>query len=114
MKNIFISALAISLAFGACKSKKTVAKAPSTEPTENQLTAIKSKSPSTTMEELKKGHSIYYGACTNCHGAKDVSGYTEERLTKAIDNMAPKAHLSDEEKQAVWKYAMGVNLTAKK
>jgi hypothetical protein len=66
------------------------------------------------MDDLKKGHDIFYGACTNCHGAKDVTGFDEERLRKTIDAMAPKAKLSETEKEAVWRYALAVNLAAKK
>lgn len=114
MRHILLSALVISFTFNACKSKKTGAKATTTNPTEAQLAAVKAKEPSATMEDLKKGHDIFYGACTNCHGAKDITGFSEDHLRKTVDQMAPKAHLSDEEKQAVWKYALAVNLASKK
>lgn len=114
MKKTLSIILLGSLIIVACKSKKNVSKTSSNEPTEAQLTALKSKVPDGTMDDLKKGHSIFYGACTNCHGAKDVTGYSQEQLQSVIDQMAPKAKLSDSEKKDVWRYALAVNLSAKK
>jgi hypothetical protein len=114
MKKTLTSALIIGLLAVACKSKKSVARSTPNAPGESQLTALKTKVPMATMDDLKKGHSIFYGACTNCHGAKDVTGYTEEKLKDVIDAMAPKASLTEVEKDAVWKYALAVNLSAKK
>jgi mono/diheme cytochrome c family protein len=114
MKHVLLSALVISFTFNACKSKKAASKTASDSPTEAQLTALKTKMPGASMDDLKKGRSIFYGACTNCHGAKDVTGFTEEELKKTVDVMAPKAKLSPDEKDAVYKYALAVNLSAKK
>lgn len=114
MKKTVFAILMGTLAFAACKSKKSASSAVSHEPSEAQLTAVKTKIPDASMADLKKGHDIYYGACTNCHGAKNVSGFTEEHLKNTIDQMAPKARLSDAEKDAVWKYALAVNLASKK
>lgn len=79
-------------------------------PTDAQLTAVKTKFPAATMDELKKGHIIYYGACTNCHGAKPISRWTEQEWVPILDNMAAKANLSAAEKDATWKYITGVLL----
>jgi hypothetical protein len=65
------------------------------------------------MEELKKGHSIYTGACTKCHGTKDVTVYTEPTLLEIVDVMAKKAEITAEEKQALIKFAVGVRATSK-
>jgi hypothetical protein len=113
MKKIFSVLLAAGLMVAACKSKKVVSGS-ANEPTETQLTALKTKMPDATMNDLKQGHSIYYGACTKCHGAKDVSGYTEEKLRKVINKMAGKAALTEPETEAVWKYALALNLSAQK
>jgi mono/diheme cytochrome c family protein len=114
MKKILTSTLIIGLFAVACKSKKSVAKSMSNEPGETQLTALKAKVPEATMDDLKKGHNIFYGTCTTCHGAKDVTGFTEDELQKTINRMAPKAKLTESEKDAVWKYALAVNLSSKK
>lgn len=114
MKNSLCFAFAVMLAWAACTSKGKVAKTTSTEPTDAQLTAAKTKFPSVTMDELKKGHSIYYGACTNCHGAKDIKSRSEEQWSGILDQMAPKANLTAQEKDAVWKYVTAVKLSAEK
>src|SRR2546423_648749 len=96
---LFISVIA----FVACKPKAVATKspaAPSTEPTEVQLAAAKEKFPDATMEVLKKGHSIYYGACTRCHGAKSIDKRGEAEWVSILDDMAPKAKLTDVEKDA--------------
>ena len=112
-KTLFIIGLA-GLLMSSCKPKQKVAKTNTSEPTDAQLTALKTKMPAATMDDLKKGHGVFYGACTNCHGAKDVTGYTETDLKKVIDGMSQKASLSDTDKDAVWKYALALNLSAKK
>jgi hypothetical protein len=105
---IFISATLIGV---ACKAKKP-ATTPA-EPGQNELSAVQSKIPATTLDELKQGHSIFYGACTRCHGAKNVTGFSEEKLQNVITRMSKKAKLTEPEKDAVWKYALAVNLKAK-
>lgn len=103
----------------ACKSKNAATKstaavtpATSTEPTEAQLSAAKAKFPGVTMDVLKQGHSIYYGACTHCHGAKKIITRDEKEWSNVLDEMAPKANLTATEKDAVWKYIMAVKLSA--
>ncbi|MEO6301563.1 MAG: hypothetical protein ABIP51_00195 [Bacteroidia bacterium] len=114
MKKTAIVLFATVFIAASCKSKKNVSKTDTTGPTESQLTVLKTKEPNATMEDLTKGHTIFYGACTNCHGAKDVAGYEQDKLQKVIDRMASKADLSSVEKDAVWKYALAINLSAKK
>lgn len=91
----------------------TVSAEMSTEPNEAQVTTAKAKFPDVTLDVLKKGHSIYYGACTHCHGAKNIVKRDEKEWVGILDDMAPKAHLTSEEKDAVWKYIMSVKLAAK-
>ena len=104
----FIAAIAVL--FLACRTKKS--SIANTKPNEAQLSVVTAKVPGTTLSELNKGHEIYYGACTNCHGPKDVTKFNEEQLKSVIDKMAPKARLTAEEKDAVWKYALSVNLSS--
>jgi cytochrome c2 len=66
------------------------------------------------MDDLKKGHAVYYSSCTKCHGAKDVTGYSEPDLKKVVDGMSEKASLNAADKEAVWRYALAVNLASKK
>lgn len=119
-KKLILIATAFAFAV-ACspKAKKAVegpapaAPSASNAPTEEQLTAAKTKLPSATMDDLKKGHSIYFGACTRCHGAEPITKFDEKQWVGILDEMAGKAQLSPAEKDATWKYIMGVKLAAK-
>ncbi len=118
-KPFFILALVAFAVACTPKAKKAVegpapaAPSASNAPTEAQLTAAKTKFPAATMDELQKGHSIYYGACTRCHGAEPITKYDEKQWVGILDEMAGKAQLSAAEKDATWKYIMGVKLASK-
>jgi hypothetical protein len=112
MKKIVCFVFAVAL-ITACKSKKSGTASTPSGPTEAQLTAAKTKYPNATMETLKQGHDLYYGTCTKCHGAKDITSRSEERWPGILDNMAKKAGITDTEKEAVLNYVMGVKLAAK-
>lgn len=113
MKKIILIASLFSI-IAACKSKKAASTTAKTDYiTEAQLTAVNARFPGTGIEELKKGHAIYTGACTKCHGTKDVTAYTEPKLLEIVDVMAKKAKITDEEKQALIKFAVGVRATSK-
>ncbi len=79
-----------------------------------QLEAAKTKYPDATAEALKKGNDIYFGeTCTRCHGAKKITNFSADELPGIIENMAHKARISAEEKDALLKYVMAVRLVAK-
>ena len=112
-KTILIALTLVSISI-ACKSKKaTSSTASANSSLEAQLTAVKARFPDATKEELQKGHSIYTGACTKCHGTKDVTIYTEPKLLQIVDVMAAKSNLTPEEKQALIRFAVGVRATSK-
>jgi len=119
MKKIFfLAALSIGAVISSCSPKTTAAVAAnpvsSTDVSNAQVEAAKIKFPDATMETLKQGHSLYCGVCTNCHGAKKITNFSEEELPRIIENMARKAKISAEEKDAVLKYVMGVKLASAK
>lgn len=95
-----------------CSPKTTVSKT-SSAPGDFELTTGKTKFPDLTLAELTKGYSIYNGACTNCHSAKNINERSEEKWVSILDAMAPKAKLSNEDKDAVWKYIITTKLSAK-
>ncbi|HTA63388.1 MAG TPA: hypothetical protein VK835_13070 [Bacteroidia bacterium] len=95
-----------------CAPKSSVAKT-SAAPGDIELTAGKAKFPDLTLAELIKGYSIYHGACTNCHRAKNITERSEEKWIGVLNAMAPKAKLTEEEKDAVWKYIMATKLAVK-
>jgi cytochrome c5 len=114
MKKTILFAITLISITIACKSKKAATSTVSSDSNmDAQLVAVNIRFPNTTMEELKKGHSIYTGACTKCHGTKDVTVYTEPKLLEIVDVMAKKAEITAEEKQALIKFAVGVRATSK-
>jgi hypothetical protein len=119
MKKNLLIAISLTLAALACKPKKEVASttpagppaSPAPPPTEQHLTA-RARFNDLTMDQLQKGHSIFTGACTNCHAPKNVKLYNDEiRLKAVMDNMSDKAELSASDRDAVWKYAIALRLT---
>ena len=115
MRIINILAAITILTIVACSTKKAMVSNSNSSPNfDTQLSAIKSRFPDATTEELKMGHGIYTGACTRCHGQKEVTGYTEEKLLGIVDVMAKKAAISAKEKQALIRFAVGVRSTAAK
>jgi mono/diheme cytochrome c family protein len=113
MKHITLPIL-LCLYLTACNTKKASTSSVSTEPTEVQLIAAQTKFPQANMEDLKKGHDIYYSSCSSCHKAKTITKETAEEWPGILDNMAKKAKISDEQKDAVYKYITGVLVSAKK
>lgn len=117
-KIVSLSILFVSVVVIACSPKTTTAVAATpTTPTANvttaQVDAAKTKFPEATMETLTKGYNVYYGAsCTGCHGAKKITNFEADELPTIINRMAKKAGISDEEKDAVLKYVIGVKLAS--
>jgi mono/diheme cytochrome c family protein len=114
LSKITIVALAAIMMTACGSSKKSSAPsaaAPSIIPGEAQLTAIKAKYPDATAEQLKQGHSIYIGACTNCHGQKNIFKRSEASWLHEIDDMSPKAKLTAVEKDALTKYILAMKAT---
>ena len=80
-------------------------------PGEAQLAAIKVKFPDATTAQLTEGHSIYVGACTNCHGQKNIFKRSEASWLHEIDDMSPKANLTPAQKDALTKYILSMKAT---
>ena len=57
------------------------------------------------------GQTVYNAKCGGCHGIKVASDYTAERWASILAVMAPRARLSDTEKENVYAY---VKANAKK
>jgi len=83
-----------------CKNSKNASSS-----AENRLlVAAQKRWPDATSKSLSDGHNIYMTKCTQCHGAKEIEDYTEERWNPILDNMARKAKLTDVEKETVKQY----------
>ena len=101
--------LIASIIVSCSTSKKTPA--PNIIPGDAQVTAIKVKYPDVTLSTLTEGHSIYIGACTNCHGQKNIFKRSEASWLHEIDDMSPKAKLTDAQKDALTKYILAMKAT---
>lgn len=91
-----------------------VAAAPIPEPTETHVTAAQTRFPGVTLTVLKKGREIYNGPCMGCHGDAGIMRRDDKQWEDVLNAMAPKARLSPEDKDAVWKYIMAVRLASTK
>ncbi len=105
---IALSAIIITACGSSKKSSTPTAAAPSLVPGDAQLTAIKAKFPDATAEQLKEGYAIYTGACTNCHGQKNIFKRSEASWMHEIDDMSPKANLTSVQKDALTKYILSM------
>lgn len=114
MKTLKIASIIVAAAIiAACSSKKatTSSAKPSIIPGEAELTAIQVKYPDATAAQLTEGHTIYTGACTNCHGQKNIFKRSEASWLHEIDDMSPKAKLTAEQKDALTKYILAMKAT---
>jgi cytochrome c551/c552 len=74
-----------------------------------ELRAIQVQYKTVTSHQLNEGYNIYTkGACINCHNPNGIYQFTETKWKIIIDSMAPKAELSDKEKDAVYKYVLSI------
>lgn len=117
MKFRFITILALSgIIFYACSSSKKATSTASTpaktevslNPGDAEVKAILPRFADVTLQTLNDGYTVYTGPCTNCHGKKDIFSRSEEHWQSAIDRMAPKAGITDKQKDALWKYVLAM------
>jgi cytochrome c5 len=108
MKKVFVIVF-LSAALWAC-SKKTAptaatpsapeapkeAPAPPAPPTPNDLPAA---------PDLAAGKQVFEAKCGRCHALKSPGDYPAAAWTGIMDKMAPKARLTEAEKQNVLAYA---------
>jgi cytochrome c5 len=98
---IFIISLLLStIIFYQCASNKTVLSPPS----HAELAAAQQRWPDATLESLISGQTIYTTKCNTCHGLKKIPGRTEASWDKEINRMAPKAKITEAEKEKLKRY----------
>ena len=80
-------------------------------PNEAALTIIQKSNSNASMELLNQGYKLYtVGACIHCHEARDINDFNNLQWGKIIDDMAIKANISIEEKNAVLNYVVSVKI----
>ena len=78
-------------------------------PSMADLAAIQPHFKDVTMEQLNEGFNLYTtGACINCHKAKNISRHPVSEWKPIIDDMAEKAQLNPSQKEAVYRYVIGI------
>lgn len=115
LKSISVLTLFI-LILAACSSSKmssnnSDAKKPRNgvyPPGNEELAAIQKQYPDASMGKLQEGYSIYTGACTGCHGTKNIYRYSAVKWKEILDEMAPKAKLYGLQKDAVYQYVLAI------
>lgn len=94
----------------ATSPSATAASTPAILPNEN--TGSKTPAaPATTASPEVQGQATFNAKCGRCHGLKPASDYTADRWVSIMQSMAPKARLTDAEKENVLAY---VKANAKK
>ncbi|HLP04320.1 MAG TPA: hypothetical protein VK152_02720 [Paludibacter sp.] len=56
------------------------------------------------MEELQKGRALYVSKCSSCHTLYLPEKYNKAGWAKWMDSMAPKAKITDREKELIQAY----------
>ena len=80
-------------------------------PNEAALSIIQKNNSNASMELLNHGYKLYtVGACIHCHEARDINDFNNLQWGKIIDDMAIKANISIEEKNAVLNYVVSVKI----
>ncbi len=83
-------------------------------PGNDELIAIQTKYKDCTLQTLAEGYSLYTTSCTNCHKAKNIYYIPDERWYDINENMSRGAHLTDTQKDAVYKYVLAIKATKPK
>ena len=80
-------------------------------PDETALAIIQKSNSNASMELLNHGFKLYTkGACINCHEARDINNFNNSQWGHIIDDMAIKANITSEEKNAVLNYIVSVKI----
>lgn len=110
---IGLASLLLTLAY--CKSTKSGAASPSSEPAKTPATFVPSDKqvqiaqtrwPNTTAPELSEGQSIYANNCNKCHELFEITRFGEKKWIHEIADMAPKAELNKEQTAKLTKYIL--------
>lgn len=106
----FIAFALLSLVIVSCSSSKKSGGSTTDTlvPGEKELAAIQPKYADVTMQKLNDGYAVYSGPCTKCHNAKKLYKRTDEEWQKSIARMAPKAKISEAQKDALTKYVFAM------
>ncbi len=102
---LFIGCFALLLI--NCKSsKKTAVSVDKQIPTEKELNGYKKINNTITLADLQAGHKIYYSKCNTCHQNFTITDFNEKKWRHEIEDMSPKAELTEDEKSKLTLYIL--------
>lgn len=94
----FLVVLAPLVVLAACATVKV------NPATTTQLQLAQQQWPSTNAEELEAGRELYRTRCNKCHGLRAPEALSPEEWHHELDEMAPKAKLTAEQREQVYRY----------
>ena len=99
MKKLIVPAFLLSSALivAQCGVKKTAASTTPPATGLSLLDAAKAIDPNASQAMLDQGKEILNTNCTKCHGYKDPSNFTAEKWSHELDEMIPKAKLTEDQ-----------------
>ncbi len=84
-------------------------------PGEYEVRVLQMQYADITLDKLTTGYTIYTtGACIGCHSPKNIYKYTETSWKNIVNDMAVLAKISEEQKDAVYKYVLSIKGAEKK
>ena len=103
MKKIII-AISVILYLAHCTASKKMSE--KLLPTEKEMVIAQKTNPAITLTDLRAGHFIYFNQCTECHKALNIPKFSEKKWRHEIDDMSPKAKLTEEQKATLSNYIL--------
>ncbi|MBK7028738.1 MAG: hypothetical protein IPH45_05835 [Bacteroidales bacterium] len=88
-----IAALLVLFIFAACTTPLYI-------PAEKNVNKVQTAS----LAELQQGYELYKSNCGNCHKISKPADHSADQWTKILEKMGPKAKLSTEKVDLVYKY----------
>lgn len=84
-------------------------------PGQDEVNALLPYDDKINLDKLSKGYTLYsQSACIACHEAKNIYKIDSKRWKEILDDMADKAKISEEQKDAVYKYVVSVKAVSLK
>jgi mono/diheme cytochrome c family protein len=90
-------AIAAALVLSACGGAVV-------EPNANDARWAATRWPGTSVSTLQGGRSVFVSRCSSCHALPEPNVKTPDEWASVIDEMAPRAHLTPDDRDAVLRY----------
>jgi mono/diheme cytochrome c family protein len=101
----FPSALGVVLAISACTAAMQ-------EPDARDARWAETRWPGTTIGDLRGGMHLFESKCASCHALPDPGIKSPDQWANVIGEMAPRARLSDDQRESVLRYLSAASARA--